>query len=79
MTSSLLTGRFISKTQSVKDAFNKGTLTAWPFNLPLSSGYISEIALADPVVVGIKLLTADLALLRLFWGISTNVWLFVKL
>ena len=70
---------FISKTQSVKDEFSIGTLIAWPFNLPLSSGYIKDIALAEPVVVGIKLFKADLALLRLSFGRSINVWVFVIL
>ena len=36
--SSTVVGRTTSNTQSVKEAFNKGTRTAKPFNLPLSSG-----------------------------------------
>ncbi len=53
-----------SKTASVKEAFKRGTLTACPFSLPFSSGKISAIALADPVVVGIKLCMHPLALLK---------------
>ena len=37
-TSSALVSRATSKTQSVSEAFNMGTRTANPFNLPLSSG-----------------------------------------
>ena len=70
--SSTLTGFFISKTQSVNDALRRGTLTACPFNLPFSLGYIREIAFAEPVVVGMREFIPDLDLLRLALGESTN-------
>jgi hypothetical protein len=41
-----------SKTQSVKLALSNGTRTARPLSLPLSSGYISTMAVALPVEVG---------------------------
>ena len=50
--------------------FKTGTLTAMPSIFPSNSGYIKVIALADPVVVGIKLLIEDLDLLRSFLGMS---------
>ena len=36
--SSALVARFTSNTQSVSEAFSKGTRTAWPFSRPASSG-----------------------------------------
>merc|ERR1712038_798877 len=76
LTSSTVVGVSTSKTQSVRDALSSGTRTARPLSLPLSSGYISTMAVADPVDVGQRLSIPDRALRRslfLVLGISIIV------
>ena len=77
MTSSTVVGRATSKTQSVSDALSSGTRTARPFSLPSSSGKISPIAVADPVVVGISETLAARALRRSLCGASMSVCVLV--
>jgi len=55
-TSSGLVARLTSNTQSVIDELVSGTRTAKPFSLPLSSGKMSAMAVALPVLVGARLL-----------------------
>ncbi len=62
--------RATSNTQSVSDALSSGTRTARPFSLPSSSGKISPIAVADPVVVGISETLAARARRRSLCGAS---------
>ena len=50
----IVTLRSSSNTQSVIDAFASGTRIACPFRRPRSSGKISAMAVALPVVVGIR-------------------------
>ena len=52
LTSATLVSRLTTKTQSVMDAFVSGTRIARPLSLPLSSGKMSAMALAEPVDVG---------------------------
>ena len=52
LTSSTVVLREGVKTKSVSEALSNGTRTARPFNWPFSSGKISPMALAEPVVVG---------------------------
>ncbi len=56
LTSSTVVSRATSNTMSVSEALASGTRTAWPLSLPVSSGKIAVIALAEPVVVGIRLM-----------------------
>ena len=72
-----MVGRSTSKTQSVSDAFSIGTRTATPLSFPSSSGKISPIAVADPVVVGISERLAARARRRSLCGASTTVWVLV--
>ena len=77
MTSSTVVVRSTSKTQSVSEAFSSGTRTASPFRRPSSSGKMSPIAVAEPVVVGISESDAARARRRSVCGASTTVWVFV--
>ena len=77
LTSSTLVGRATSKTQSVSEAFSSGTRIAIPCRRPSSSGKISPIAVAEPVVVGINEREAARARRRSVCGASTTLWLFV--
>ena len=72
-----MVGRATSNTASVSDAFSSGTRTASPSSLPCSSGKISPIAVADPVVVGISDIAAARARRRSLCGASTIVCVFV--
>ena len=58
MTSSTVVSRATSNTQSVMDALVRGTRMASPLSLPLSSGKMSAMAVAEPVLVGTRLLNA---------------------
>ena len=73
-TSSTETARSSSNTASVREALSRGTRTAWPLSLPWSSGKIRPIALADPVVVGIRLWLQERARLRSLLKPSTTSW-----
>ena len=77
LTSAIVVGRATSKTASVSDALSSGTRTASPSSLPSSSGTISPIAVAEPVVVGISDSDAARARRRSLCGASTSVWVFV--
>jgi hypothetical protein len=69
--------RAASKTKSVSEAFSSGTRTACPFSLPVSSGKILVMALAEPVVVGISDLPQARARRRSLWPRSTMRWVLV--
>ena len=77
LTSSTVVGRATSNTQSVSEALSSGTRTARPFSLPSSSGKMSPIAVADPVVVGISEALAARALRRSLCGESISVCVLV--
>mmetsp|Transcript_54188 Transcript_54188/g.171969 ORF Transcript_54188/g.171969 Transcript_54188/m.171969 type:complete len:204 (+) Transcript_54188:211-822(+) len=71
-----------SNTQSVREPLRMGTRTARPFSLPLSSGKIRAMAVADPVEVGARLVIAERARRRssfLLLGASTTVCVLVTL
>jgi hypothetical protein len=81
-TSSGLVARLTSNTQSVIDELVSGTRTAKPFSLPLSSGKMSAMAVALPVLVGARFtspLRARRRSLFLAFGASSSVWVFVML
>ena len=78
LTSSALVARSTSNTQSVSEALASGTRTAWPFSLPRSSGKISAIAVAEPVVVGIRLSPEARARRRSLCGVSRMLWVLVR-
>ena len=81
-TSSGLVARLTSNTQSVMDELVSGTRTARPFSLPLSSGKMSAIAVALPVLVGARLtspLRARRRSLFLALGASSSVCVLVML
>ena len=61
----------------VSEALASGTRTAWPSSLPLSSGKIWVIAVADPVVVGIRLMPQARARRKSLWGASNMVCVLV--
>src|SRR5690554_2348437 len=77
LTSSSVVSRATSKTMSVSEALASGTRTAWPFSLPVSSGKMAMIALAEPVVVGIRLIPQARARRRSLWGASRITWVLV--
>jgi hypothetical protein len=70
-------GRSTSKTQSLSDALSSGTRTARPSSRPRSSGKMSPIAVAEPVVVGMSDSDDARARRRSLCGASTTVWVFV--
>src|SRR3989304_9167295 len=76
-TSSLVTLFFNVATRSVMEPSTTGTLRAIPSSLPLSSGITSPIAFAAPVVVGMMLTAALLALRRALCIRSAAFWSFV--
>ena len=62
---------------SVSEALASGTRTAWPFSLPVNSGKMAVIALADPVVVGIRLMPQARARRKSLCGASRMVCVLV--
>ena len=62
----------------MSEAFSSGTRTASPFSLPSSSGKISPIAVAEPVVVGISETLAARARRRSLCGASTTACVLVR-
>ena len=61
----------------MSEALSSGTRTARPFEPALSSGKISPMAVAEPVVVGISDSDAARARRRSLCGASTTVWVLV--
>ena len=55
---------FVLNLKSTRDTFGVGTLIAVPSNFPFKRGRTRPTAFAAPVLVGIMLLYAALALLR---------------
>src|SRR6266542_6544496 len=61
-------------TRSVTEPVGTGTRMAMPSSLPLSSGMVSAVALAAPVVVGMMLMAAPRARRRSLCGKSRITW-----
>ena len=77
LTSATLVGRFTSNTQSVREALSRGTRTAIPSSLPSSSGKIWVMAVAEPVLVGMRERLEARARRRSLCGVSRMDWVLV--
>ncbi len=67
LTSSLVTSFLSKKVKSVIDPVVTGTLKLIPSKSPLSSGIVSVVAIAAPVVVGTIFCAAARARLKSLW------------
>src|SRR5437868_6425161 len=76
---SLVIGLSVSWVRSTSETSIVGTRTAWPSNLPLSSGMTSDKAFAAPVELGTMLIAAARARRRspFLCGMSRMAWSFV--
>ena len=78
LTLSAVVDVFSSNTQSVSEALTSGTLTASPLIRPSNSGNILVIAVAEPVLVGIRERLLARARLKSEWYSSSTLCVLVK-